>query len=342
MNVLLTSVGRRNYIVEYFKEVLKPYNGKVFAINSELDSPALWTADYSAKSPLIYDADYEFFLFNYCIDNKINIVISLFDIELPVLSRLKSKFASFGITILVADDWFTEISNDKWKTYQFLKENGFKTQPIFQQKASFLKTLNEGGVNFPVYVKPRWGMGSISVFKADNIEELNFYFEKAKKEIEKTYLKYESNKDVENSILIQTAFKGQEYGLDIINDLEGNYCCTIIKKKLAMRSGETDAAITVDEPLLEELGRKVAILSKHPANLDVDVFFDGSTSYVLEFNPRFGGGYPFSHQAGVNLPKAIIKWYLNEKVEKQLLEPKIGIKSMKGISMITEKNIFED
>lgn len=340
MNVLLTSAGRRNYMVEYFKEVLQPYAGKVFAINSDLDSPALWEADFSAKSPLIYDSDYEDFIFNYCVNNKINIVISLFDIELPVLSKLKNKFASFGITILVADEWFTEISNDKWKTYRFLNENGFKTEPTFQDLSGFLRAHNEGSADFPVYIKPRWGMGSISVFKAEDIEELKFYYEKTKKEIQRTYLKYESSLDVENSILIQVALKGQEYGLDVINDLEGNYQTTIVKKKLAMRSGETDAAITVDEPFLENLGQKLANLSKHPANLDVDVFFDGNVACILEFNPRFGGGYPFSHQAGINLPKAIIKWYLNEKVEKQLLKPKIGVKSMKGINMITEKKGF--
>ena len=28
----------------------------------------------------------------------------------------------------------------------------------------------------------------------------------------------------------------------------------------------------------------------------------------LEMNPRFGGGYPFSHTLGANFPLAIIEW----------------------------------
>ena len=34
MNILLTSVGRRTYLIEYFKEAMKCV-GKVFASNSE-------------------------------------------------------------------------------------------------------------------------------------------------------------------------------------------------------------------------------------------------------------------------------------------------------------------
>jgi carbamoyl-phosphate synthase large subunit len=69
-----------------------------------------------------------------------------------------------------------------------------------------------------------------------------------------------------------------------------------------MRSGETDVAITVKEPKLESLGKMLGEITQHPANMDVDVFFDGTDAYILEMNARFGGGYPFSHLAGVDLP----------------------------------------
>jgi carbamoyl-phosphate synthase large subunit len=338
INILLTSAGRRNYMVQYFKEVLHPYGGKIHVMNSNSDSSALYEADFYAVSPLIYDDRFEGFLLDYCIENKINLIISLFDIELPVFARLKNKFSDLGIHILVADKEITDTANDKWLTQEFLKTNNFNVVSTYLDYDSFNKDFKKGMVEFPVFVKPRWGMGSISVHKATDIDEVIFYLKKTIEAIDNSYLKYESGQSYENRVLIQSSLPGQEYGLDVINNLKGEYQTTIVKKKIAMRSGETDAAITVREPILEELGKRISELTMHPGNLDMDVFFDGNSPYVLEMNPRFGGGYPFSHISGVNLPKAIVKWYLNEKVSvEELLTPKIGVKSMKGIMMYAVK-----
>jgi carbamoyl-phosphate synthase large subunit len=51
-------------------------------------------------------------------------------------------------------------------------------------------------------------------------------------------------------------------------------------------------------------------------------------------NARFGGGYPFSHMAGVNLPLAIVKWARGESVSRELLEAKVGVMTQKDISMV--------
>lgn len=340
MNILLTSVGRRNYLVEYFKSAVKPLNGKIFASNSDANAPGLYIADDYVISPLIYSENYESFLLEYCLGNKISIIISLFDIELPILSSFKANFKKNGIFIIVGDEWLTKMSNDKWETNKFLFNNDFLTRETYIKIEDCKIDIEKSLISFPLFIKPRRGMGSISVFRADNLKELEFYFELVKKEILNSYIKFESNLDIDNSVIIQPAFLGEEFGLDIINDLEGNYCTTIVKRKLSMRSGETDVAEIVEEPILESLGKKLSLLTKHPANLDVDVFFDGQKAFILDLNPRFGGGYPFSYEAGVDLPKLIVHWFKNGKSSEldilKYLRPKIGLVSMKGILMITK------
>jgi carbamoyl-phosphate synthase large subunit len=66
MNILLTSVGRRSYLVKYFKEAVGE-NGEVHVSNSNTITPAFIHADKSTVSPLIYENRYIPFLLNYCI-----------------------------------------------------------------------------------------------------------------------------------------------------------------------------------------------------------------------------------------------------------------------------------
>jgi carbamoyl-phosphate synthase large subunit len=338
MNVLITSAGRRNYIIEYFRELLNPIGGKVHAMNSDENAASLWISDYWTISPLIYSEEYEDFLLSYCIKNKIFLIISLFDIELPILSKLKPIFLNHNIQIIVGEEWLTQMANDKWETNNFLNKYGFNTKPCFKSLNDFLQFRKDFKLDFPVFVKPRWGMASLSIYKADSMSELEFYYKLVHKQIKTSYLKFESQLDWDHSVLIQSQFPGEEFGLDIINDLEGNYCTTIVKKKIAMRAGETDIAVTVNIPQLKDLGERLSKITKHPGNLDVDVFFDGELAFVLEINARFSGSYPFSHAAGVNLPKAIINWYFGEKVDKNWLTEKFGVTGMKGISLFVKPN----
>ena len=110
----------------------------------------------------------------------------------------------------------------------------------------------------------------------------------------------------------------------------------ILKKKIAMRSGETDSAETVRDYRLSKIGEKLSRRLKHIGNLDVDAFIVNETPYVLEMNARFGGGYPFSHLAGVNLPKAIVLWLKDEVVCETILAGKIGVVGYKDIEIIDD------
>lgn len=333
MNILLTSVGRRSYLVNYFKKALNG-DGEVHVMNSSKISPAFLVADKATVSPLIYDKDYIPFLVDYCKGNHIKAIISCLDIDLPILARNKEKFNQIGTKVVVADPDFIEACNDKWKTYQFLTANGFLAPKTYVSLSDAEIAIQNGALHFPVMIKPRWGMGSIAVYEAETEEELKVLYEKTKRKLSTTYLKYESAADMDAAVLIQEKIDGQEYGLDIMNDLNGSYMNTSVKMKYAMRSGETDCAITVDDPKAREIGKKISGLSHHPGNLDCDVFVADGEYYVLEMNARFGGGYPFSHIAGVDLPKAIVMWLKGEEVPIGLLEPRIGVMGQKDITMV--------
>lgn len=230
MNILLTSVGRRGYLVQYFKEALNG-NGIVHVSNSEANSPAFRYADKYVISPLIYDDSYIDFLLEYCIKNNIRLLISLFDIDLYVLSSNKDRFESIGVTVIISSPDFIKICNDKWLTYQYMIKNNIPTPKTFLSLEKAKNALESNQIEYPLIVKPRWGMGSLEIFTADNYEELVIFYNKIKRNIENSYLKYESKQDINNSVLIQEKISGEEYGVDIINDLDGNYISSIVRKK---------------------------------------------------------------------------------------------------------------
>lgn len=333
MNILLTSVGRRSYLVKYFKDALGT-SGEVHVSNSHSLSPAFNSADNSVITPLIYDSNYIPFLLNYCKEYKINAIISLFDIDLRILSLNRHEFERLGIKVVVSNTDVISICNDKWETYRFLKRNGLNVPKTFQSINMVKEAFDRQEVNYPLIIKPRWGMGSIAIYEAENDEELKVFYNKTRRDIMNTYLKYESKDQIDHGVIIQEKIFGQEYGLDVINDLNGQYCNTIVKRKYAMRGGETDCAEIVSDPNLKNLGMILSAKLRHIGNLDVDIFLKENIPIILEMNARFGGGYPFSHIAEVNLPLAIIKWLKGEVVENDLLTEKFGVLGHKDIEII--------
>lgn len=330
MNILLTSVGRRTYLIDYFKNSLNG-NGTVHASNS-VYTYSMSHADKWVITPNIYDDGYIDFLLTYCKGNHINAIISLFDIDLPILAANKKIFQENGITIIVSEPNTINICNDKWATYKFLIEQDIKTPKSYISIDSLKIALRNNEIDFPIIMKPRWGMGSIGIYTIENMDELEILYLKLQRDIFKTYLCYESNIDRNNCIIFQEKIIGQEYGLDVFNDLNGNYVTTIAKKKLAMRAGETDVAEIIDSTPFVGIGKKLSQTMKHIANLDVDCFTDQDGKiFVLELNCRFGGQYPFSHLAGVDFPTQIVMWLNGFNTITENITPQIGTISCKDL-----------
>ncbi len=322
MNILFTCVGRRTYLLKYFKENISE-GDKIVATDMQLSAPALQAADVKIQVPAVYDPKYVSITLDVCKEHKIDALISLNDLELPILAENKARFEALGVKVIVSDPKVIDIAFDKYKTAQWVESLGLNAPKTYVTLASAKEALAKGEISFPLFMKPRWGSGSIGLETIDDMEELDIYYHLLMKKIKKTILATASVGD--EYIMIQEKLTGKEFGLDVMNDLQGNNVAVSVKQKLAMRAGETDKAITVDIPEVYEMGRKIGENLKHIGNLDVDIMQRASGDYcVLELNPRFGGGYPFSYEAGVNLPQAIIQWVKGEKVDASILVPQIG------------------
>ncbi len=322
MNLLFTCAGRRTYLLKYFKENISE-GDKIIATDMQISAPALQAADVKIQVPAVYAKDYIDITLDICRKHHVHALISLNDLELPILAENKTRFEAEGVMVIVSGPEVIDICFDKYKTAQWTESIGLNAPKTYVRLDDAKKALANGEIAFPLFMKPRWGSGSIGLETIDDMEELDIYYNILMKKIKKSILATASVGD--EYIMIQEKLTGQEFGLDVMNDLHGNYVAVSVKKKLAMRAGETDKAITVDLPEVREMGKKIGENLHHIGNLDVDIMQRANGDYcVLELNPRFGGGFPFSYEAGVNLPLAIIKWLKGENVDPKMLQSQYG------------------
>ena len=311
-NILFTCAGRRNYLINYFKEALKG-NGIVIAVDQDLLAPALCDADIAIQVPDIYDDNYISSLKEISKIYEVTAIISLNDLELPILAKNKSILEQEGVKVIVSNESVIDIGFDKLKTYHFIKDLGLNTPKTYISIDSALHAIGNAELTFPLVLKPRWGSASIGIEFVETIEELELSYRLQKIKIKNSILGQASNEDLEHSILIQEKLDGIEFGLDVVNDLDGEYFGTFARQKLSMRSGETDKAKSVIDSRINKLGEKLGKKLKHVGSMDCDAFLVKDTFYLLEINPRFGGGYPFSHEAGINLAAIYLEWLKGKK-----------------------------
>ena len=129
--------------------------------------------------------------------------------------------------------------------------------------------------------------------------------------------------------------------MDIINDFNGNYCSNVVRKKYAMRAGETDCAVIERNTPMNLFAKNISRNLKHIGILDVDAFLVDEQIYLLEMNARFGGGYPFSHLAGLDIPKALINWVEGKDAKEELIIKNYGQILHKDISFLNLSNCID-
>ena len=306
MNLLFTCVGRRKYLIDFFKVELAILDeGLIIGTDASDLAPALSSCDIKYIVPSVYDKNYITKLIEICIKHDVKAILSLSDLELPILADAKPLFEDIGVTVVVSEPAVIDICSDKWKTYQFALENNIPTPKTYINLDNIEKDLNEGSLKFPLIVKPRWGSASFGLFVVHDENMLNDKFHQCSNDIKTSHIaKFALDDDC---VIVQEYISGKEYGIDIFNSIDAEFKGLVCKEKLSMRAGETEKSISVSHSKFFNYCEVIATSLNHIGNLDCDFLENENGLYLLEMNPRFGGGYPFSHYSGGNLAKATIQ-----------------------------------
>ena len=307
MNILLTCAGRRNHTVDVFKEAVNGIGG-VFASDCCAEAPALMVADKAFVVPPAKDRGYVEALLEICEAHGVGLLIPALEPELLLLSRERGRFSRIGTQVMVSDPEVVGLCYDKLGSQQFLEKLGIPTPHTCTDLSEARLALDAGLLRFPLVLKPRWGVSSVGLSFPENQEELERAYKHTLSLVKQSSFAQASEQDPDRCIMIQERIYGQEYGLDVVNDLQGNHMCTLAKRKLRMSAGRTDRAVSVTDATLSELGQRIGSHLRHRGVLDCDVLVTEKSAFPIDLNPRLGGGYPFSHLAGANLPAALVDW----------------------------------
>lgn len=298
INFLILAAGTRNKVVQYFMEEFKDA-GTVVATDANNLGPAIYDADKYYIVPPITEPGYIDVILDICKKEHIKGVLSLIDPELSLLAANEDKFNEIGTEVIGSSYELCEMSLDKMQMFEWLKTHDYKCARSWMDKEEFYKAVDNGEISYPVFVKPYRGSASISISKVYDRKTVDLLFAH------------------EESLMIQEFLDGQEIGADVYIDMiSGEVVSIFTKKKIKMRAGETDKAVSFKDPVLFELIEKFVLEAGYKGQIDIDIFDVNGTSYISEVNPRFGGGYPHAYEAGCNHMKLILN-NLNGVVNKK-------------------------
>jgi carbamoyl-phosphate synthase large subunit len=312
MNILITSASRQVTLVKEFKKALKKISpGRVIAADIDTNTPAIYFADDSCITPKSSDEQFIPFLINYCKQEKIDLLVSSRDEELVVLAANKSLFEDVGCKVMVADKETINICYDKILFCKFCKDNSIPIPHTYSSSES---------VEFPAFIKPRFGKGSRNTFKINNLKELNTLVDA-----------------FGDQFLVQEFVGWKEYTIDLFADFDGKIISVLPRERIRTFGGESYVTRTFKNDILIDqsimIAKKLGLVGKNA----IQCFFNGTDVKFIEVNARYGGGANLGFRAGHCTPEYLVRLILGET-----LEPQIG-NFDDGVTMLRYTNdIFVD
>lgn len=282
VNWFFSTIGKRGYIADYLRQA--DPNVHIVGGGNNVLTPGFLSCDQAILLPAIHDPQYLSQIKEVVKAHKIDAILSFSDPDVAALSTIREELSSLGVACFFPDRETALFGFDKLATYQWAKKNGVAT-PFTTTDPDEARSK----IPFPLIRKPRYGSASIGVSVIVEPKDLL------------------PTPGDSTEYIYQERIAGQEVNIELCGDLGGRVMSVSAWRKLISRNGETQLAVTtrrqdlIDKAI--ELGEKARIIGP----CDVDLMDLNGQLYLIEFNMRFGGGYPVSHLAGANFLELLVK-----------------------------------
>jgi carbamoyl-phosphate synthase large subunit len=255
-------------------------------------SSACQLADRAFVVPRCTDEAFVSTVLELCDEHHVALVVPTIDTELATFAAARERFASIGTTVAISGAHTIALGADKFATNAWLTDNGF---PTVRQSTPARVLAEPDAWRVPLVAKPSAGSASSGVrfmFGPEQLEEL-----------------------VDDAtFVVEERAVGDEHTVDVLVGRDGSVRDVVVRRRLEVRGGEVSKAVTVRDEEVIDLARTVCdALPDAYGVLTVQLFVDPDTRTmrIIEINPRFGGGFPLSWEAGARFPQ----WLLEEVLD---------------------------
>ena len=310
--LVITSIGKRVQLIKHLRKYFK-----IIGLDAGESNASMYFVDKFYKIQKAVEKDYIIEVLKICKTENADAIIPLYEGEFSILNTFRCEFEKLNTKLILSSGKIIDVCKNKYDTFKYFSEENICTPYTYSESeiSNIIELKDES--RFPMFIKPADGMGSSNTFKINNINELVFF---------KEYVK--------NGI-IQECIIGDEYTVDVLVDFYGRPVYIIPRSRIEVRSGEVVKSKTIgDEKIIKETLKVIESLNKLKDEYENSTcgpltiqFFktDKNKLYLLEINPRFGGGVPLSFEAGADYGNALYNMLNNEKI---IFENKFDEKTM--------------
>lgn len=290
-NILVTSAGKRVELVKAIKNTARGLLGsevKVYTTDmNPIMAPAGYVSDECFKVPRVTDESYPRILRDICDKYSVGLLIPTIDTELILLSDLYDEFKAQGTHIAISDGTFIRQCRDKRLINEFFE----------QHNISIPTPVDKHNPTFPCFAKPYDGSLSTNIHLLRSAEDLT-------KEI------LDDPKLMFMEYVNKAIYK--EFTVDMYYGNDGMVKSIVPRQRIEIRAGEINKGVTRKNSIIAYLRSRLGHLEGVRGVICLQLFYDETSGDIkaIEINPRFGGGYPLSYEAGANYIEYLIREYL--------------------------------
>ena len=216
-----------------------------------------------------------------------------FDFIYPAMDGVLTVFSKYREhltpTVIAPDYSTTEITRSKRKTYEL-----FKGHIAVPEMYSSVEDIPE----YPIFIKPDVGQGSVGAMKIRSKEELMAL-----------------KSDGDNRLMLEL-LPGEEYTIDCFTNGEGKlvYCRGRVRKRI--KNGISVSAVFVDEPEFARIAEVINSKLNQKGGWFFQLKRDVKGQFkLLEIASRIAGTSAIQRNVGVNLPLLTLNVFAGHRID---------------------------